>query len=294
MPKKAASIPVNIMLDKPETGISIEKLSFTNAGPVKETGRSSFEEGTQSHRHDSHSFYLLEKGSVTVEIDFQTYRISSPSIIYIHPSQVHRTTAFDKVTVNSLAIDNENLNPGYLALLEAGITPAKPLVVNRETFLLLSEAISLCLKCFKRSHDTLYHSLLNDSCNVLAGLFIAQYLLEAKPTHRLSRFETVAKAFREQLERSYTTTKRPADYARLLNLSVTYLNECVKSATGYPVSHHIQQRVVLEARRLLYHSNKSVKEIADELGYDDHPYFSRLFVKITGATPVAFRNKNRG
>lgn len=81
------------------------------------------------------------------------------------------------------------------------------------------------------------------------------------------------------------------DYAENLNITTPYLNECVKSATGHPVSHHIQHRVILEAKRLLYHSNKSIKEIAGELGYDDNSYFTRLFVKITGMTPLAFRMK---
>jgi AraC family transcriptional regulator, transcriptional activator of pobA len=79
----------------------------------------------------------------------------------------------------------------------------------------------------------------------------------------------------------------------MLNISTTYLNECVKSATGHPVSYHIQQRVILEAKRLLAHTNSSVKEIAAELGYDDVPYFSRLFSKIAGVTAVAFKNTNR-
>ncbi|MEZ0453718.1 helix-turn-helix domain-containing protein [Sphingobacterium thalpophilum] len=65
----------------------------------------------------------------------------------------------------------------------------------------------------------------------------------------------------------------------------------MKDVTGQTVSQHIQDRVILEAKRLLYHSDKSVKEIAFELGYDDYPYFSRLFAKNTGISALAFRNK---
>jgi AraC family transcriptional activator of pobA len=83
-------------------------------------------------------------------------------------------------------------------------------------------------------------------------------------------------------------------YAQSLNISTPYLNECVKNTTGFSVSHHIQERIILEAKRLLYHSNKSVKEIATELGYDDYPYFSRLFSQSYGNdSALAFRNKNR-
>ena len=65
-----------------------------------------------------------------------------------------------------------------------------------------------------------------------------------------------------------------------------------KLQPGHPVSYHIHQRIILEAKRLLYHSSKSIKEIAGELGYDDYSYFTRLFVKTTGMTPLAFRTKN--
>jgi len=61
----------------------------------------------------------------------------------------------------------------------------------------------------------------------------------------------------------------------------------------YSVSHHTQQRIILEAKRLLYHSAKSVKEISFELGYEDYPYFLRLFSKVTGVTPLSFRSTNR-
>ena len=124
------------------------------------------------------------------------------------------------------------------------------------------------------------------------ALVISQYLELTARTGTPSRFEIVTKSFREALERNYGTAKSPAVYAQKLNISTPYLNECVKNATGYSVSHHIQQRVILEAKRLLFHSDKSVKEIAAELGYDDYPYFSRLFSKVTGMTALAFRNKN--
>ncbi|WP_158990642.1 helix-turn-helix domain-containing protein [Mucilaginibacter sp. L196] len=288
MRKKNKSIPVNTMADDFDAGISIERMSLSTADEAR---LNSSDEAKLAHRHDSHSFFLLEKGTVNIEIDFQKYIITAPSIIYVHPDQVHRTTAFDNMTVCSWAITNENLNPEYLKLLES-ITPAKPLVLNEETFSLISEAVLLFMKFAERKSDKLFHSLLKDSCNALVALVASQYLESAKPIDRLSRFEIVTKTFREILERNYTTTKRPADYAEKLNITTPYLNECVKNATGHPVSYHIQQRVILEAKRLLYYSDKSVKEIAIQLGYDDYPYFSRLFTKVTGMTALSFRNKN--
>ncbi|MGK4568403.1 helix-turn-helix domain-containing protein [Flavobacterium sp. 3HN19-14] len=101
-----------------------------------------------------------------------------------------------------------------------------------------------------------------------------------------------AKSFRQLLEKNYGTLKRPGEYAKLLNISTPYLNECIKNSTSSSVSQLIHERVILEAKRLLYHTDKSVKEIAFELGYADYPYFTRLFRKVTGITALAFKRKN--
>ena len=207
MRKKTVSIPVNFMADEFGEGIAIEKVSFDK------TTLNTLEGGKQSHRHDAHSFFLLEKGTITLKIDFQKYNIKSPSIIYIHPNQVHRTIALENVTVSSWAISNENLHPEYLDLLEE-ITPAKPLALSKEMLSIISEAVSLCLKFSERKTDKLYHSLIKDSCNALVALAISQYLKQLKATGKLSRFEIVTKAFRKLLELNYSTVKRPAAYAK--------------------------------------------------------------------------------
>jgi len=283
MRKKHTSIPVNDFGGEYHSGISIEKMCLNDL-PA----------GTAQHaeRHDRHSFHLLEKGIITIEVDFQTHQMTAPAVIYMHPNQVHRILSFENVTVNSWAIDNENLHPEYLKILEE-LAPLRPLPLNEETFSLLKDAASLCLKLSIRKSDRLYHSLLKDSCNILVSMTISQYLEQTKPADKLSRFETIAKAFREILEQNFSKLKGPAEYAEKLSISAPYLNECIKNATGHPVSYHIQQRIILEAKRLLYHSGISVKEIANQLGYDDYPYFSRLFTKITGMSALAFRGRNR-
>lgn len=291
MPKKSTSIPVKDFSDGLGSGIVIEKIFLMNLSALDKTMVNGSEEAMQPHRHDRHSFFILETGTVSIEIDFQKHTIRSPAIIYMHPNQVHRMLAFKNVTVSSLAINNENLHPEYIKLLEE-ITPAKPLTLKKETYSLISESASLCIKFSERENNKLYHSLLKDSSNALVALIISQYIEIKKSPDKFSRFENVTKAFTEILERNYTNIKRPAAYAQKLNISTAYLNECVKNATGYSVSHHIHQRIILEAKRLLYHSNKSVKEIAFALGYDNYPYFSRLFTTISGITPLTFRKKN--
>ena len=283
MPRKSPAIPVNHFGDDPSEGISIERLAFEDLPAIGEW--------EQPERHDRHSFFLLEKGSVIMEIDFEHYQIRSPAAIYMHPDQVHRIIGFDNVTVAAWAMTNESLNSEYLQLLEE-ISPATPVTLPPDMFKLLCEATALCIKIAERKKDLVYRSLLKDQGNALVGLIIATYTAQTKPVDRLTRSEFVTKVFREALAQHFTEIKRPADYAEKLHLSTAYMNECVRSVTGHPVSYHIQQRVILEAKRLLYHSDRSLKEIAAGLGYHDYPYFSRLFTKVVGIAPLTFRQKN--
>ncbi|MFT3947901.1 MAG: helix-turn-helix domain-containing protein [Agriterribacter sp.] len=290
MPKNK-NIPINPMADELRSGVFIGKGSTKDIHSFDELDLLTFEKIEQAHRDDYHFFFIQEQGTTTVEIDFQKHKVKPHTIAYIYPNQVHRMVAFQNATVCFWAISNENLNSEYLKLLQE-IAPAKPLAVKQDEFSIISETASLCIKLYERKNEKLYHSLLKDSFNTLIGLVASQYLNKTKSNNTLSRFEIITKAFKVILENNFSTAKRPTEYAERLNISTPYLNECVKNTTGFPVSHHIQQRVILEAKRLLYHSDKSVKEIAAELGYDDYPYFSRLFTKVTGMAALAFRNKN--
>ncbi|TWF40583.1 AraC-like DNA-binding protein [Chitinophaga polysaccharea] len=275
------------MADNLSRGIAIDKISIKKSDFK---AAEQYKEATQSHRDEGHTFHILEKGTVIIEIDFQQYTISAPYVVYMHPNQVHRILDFTNMTVCSLAIKNENLNPDYLTFLEE-LLPAKPLALTKETYSEIFETFSLCFKFSKQTHNKLHHLLLNDSCNALVALIISAFLSREKPSNKLSRAELITKSFRQLLEKNYYTIKRPTEYAKQLNISTHYLNESVKNTTGTAVSQHIQERIILEAKRLLYHTDKSVKEIAFELGYDDYPYFSRLFSKRTGMSALNFRNK---
>lgn len=268
------------------SGISMGKAHFDEQDIMN------LDEVRRSHRDNYHSFFLLENGTTVIEIDFQQYTVKPFSILYIHPHQVHRIVALTSVNGSFLRINSEHINPEYLHLLEE-LAPLKPLMVQEDIFSILANSASLCLNLSERKNQQLYHSCLKDSCNTLIGLLTSVYLEGSTPIGKLSRSEQITKAFKAALRRDFVSIKRPSAYALILNISTSYLNECVKDSTGQPVSYHIQQRIILEAKRLLYHSDQSVKEIADTLGFEDYAYFSRLFTKATGMSALSFRNKNR-
>lgn len=281
-------IPVNTMDDSFRQGIAMDRNHIKKSDS---TAAFQKEEATQSHRDEGYTFHILEKGSVVIEIDFKSYEVVAPAVVYLHPNQIHRMLDIDDIIVCSLSINSEKLNAAYLKILEE-LTPAIPLALIEEAFFAISNYFSLCLKFYRGKADRLHHLLVKDSCNALIALLLSEFLNEEKPENSFSRYDKVAKSFQKLLEKNYCALKRPGEYAALMHISTPYLNECIKNATGLSASRVIQDRIILEAKRLLYHTNKSVKEIAFDLGYADYPYFSRLFSKSTGGTAKAFRMQN--
>lgn len=78
-------------------------------------------------------------------------------------------------------------------------------------------------------------------------------------------------------------------YAAELGVSTRKLGEIVKLYTGKYVSAMIDERLIVEAKRLLLFSTLSIKEIAFELGFEEHSYFTKVFKKITGTSPSDFK-----
>lgn len=91
----------------------------------------------------------------------------------------------------------------------------------------------------------------------------------------------------------YKTLKSPRDYAALMSMTEKHLNRICKTTLNKTTGQLITDRIVLEARRLLVQTQLPVSRVAEDLGYLDHSYFSRLFKKQSGETPLAFLAKYR-
>ncbi len=95
--------------------------------------------------------------------------------------------------------------------------------------------------------------------------------------------------FQELIEKNFATLKTPKEYAALLHITPNYLNSFCKKRSGKSAGELIHQRIVLEAKRLLAHTQLPVAQVAYQLNFSDNSYFGRFFKKHAGLTPEGFR-----
>jgi AraC-like DNA-binding protein len=95
--------------------------------------------------------------------------------------------------------------------------------------------------------------------------------------------------FRKLVNKRFYSLRTTKDYANELNITPNYLNALCQEYFLKTVSEIIQERVILEAKRMLMHTSLSISEIAYKLGFNDNSYFGRYFKKVVGMTPESFR-----
>lgn len=99
--------------------------------------------------------------------------------------------------------------------------------------------------------------------------------------------------FKELVNQHFKTNRSVSHYAELMATTPGHLNDTVKKMTGKTAGSIIHERVLLEAKRLLYHSYLSIKEISIQLNFEDPSYFNRFFRTHAGSTSEQFRNSIR-
>lgn len=248
----------------------------------------------QAHRDENYIFIFQESGQSSLMIDFKEITLQNRVSCCIFPGQVHYEISNFDSKGYIIALNNE-LVPDYIrTIFDQFHVSNIPFELDdiwatkiKSTIELLNFLIS------NPQSDTHDFQIIKSVSHALATMFgsVFQQLQENRKYDHHSK--TLTHQFKGLLQKHFKTMKAPKDYANSLNISPAYLNQVVKKQTGMPLSYWIQQEIILEAKRLLFFTHHSVKEIAFILGYEDPAYFSRLFTKSTGITPLSFRENSK-
>lgn len=246
------------------------------------------------HRHDFYHVVWVTRGSGVHIIDSEQYEVKPDSLFFMSPGQVHDFQLSEDTegyTINfsaefyALQLKNKNsLNEIPVYAIEQPISAVYLDPAQADDLRKLIEDIAAEYEGEQSGHHDLLRSYL--SIFLIKASRMAEPAANGDPTQRSV---SITRRFKGLLEQHFRTVVEVEQYARMLRVTERALNEATRRAAGVTASKLIRERVMLEAKRLLLHSEVAVSEIADQLSFDDPAYFSRCFKKHTGRSPVDYR-----
>ncbi len=224
-----------------------------------------------------HVLILATAGHGTVEVDFTSYACRPGTLIWIRPGQALR------VGRNGLAAAVVTFEPA-LAGDDDPTGPVRWQLEGEDEDAVISEVTQLAVDCERHTSGPLAAELLRHQLAVL--LLRVALLTGAEPAGTERR--TYAR-FRRLLEAGHPNSRRVEDYAEELGCSVRTLTRACLAVTGRTAKQVVDDRVALEARRLLACTAMSVAEVGRHLGFPEPTNFGRFFHREAGMSPGQFR-----
>lgn len=246
------------------------------------------------HRHQFHELIWVKEGQGTQEIDDREVVVEPGSVSVISQGQVHYFQEGRRLKGFVLCFSDDFLGPldRMVGTTDGPIVPGPltpPLAVTiaedrrdgfHSLFLRMEEELSEKRTRWIESMRHLVSLVFIEIERATERLHGGTYTI--KSSDLFLRFLAI-------LEDDFRMHKDVSHYARVLRVPGTALAACVREGTGKGVKRVILERVILEARRALRHTNAPVKRIALDLGYRDPSYFGRSFRRVTGLSPAEFR-----
>jgi AraC family transcriptional activator of pobA len=240
----------------------------------------------------------ITSGQGACQIDLDRYTVEPDTICFIPPGSVYQLHTGEATQGHIISFNYEFI---YLAGDHADSSFFKELLTAIGVVQLTDQyeketQVKYTLQCMLQEFNR--YSLLRPE--ILSG-WLKVFLLFLKGLQRPApagmpppRPSDLAKRFFSILEESFSTKRMVADYAHELSVAPGYLTEIVKRTSGYSVSHHIQQRIILEAKRLALYSDASMKQIAYQLGFEEPSHFSKFFKLYSGSNFKEFKRLHFG
>ncbi|WP_326984504.1 helix-turn-helix domain-containing protein [Chryseobacterium sp. MYb264] len=248
------------------------------------------------HRDSHYIFTIMESGHVKMMVDFNIIEAQDAVVFCVLPGQVHQGLFMKEVSGWFVAVKTDLVPDLIRQVFEESLMEIKPLSLHKDQVKKVAVIAELLRDVYTdemlESKEGFFtaQSLLNSFMGTFAQWYSHENSAEVSSKGRMWE---LTRDFRILVRKNFKSVKSPSAYAEFLNISRGYLTEAVHEITGKSTQHWIHQEILMEAKRLLVFTSLTIKEIAYEIGYSDHTYFSRLFSKLENLSPSEFRDKNK-
>ncbi|MBN1953045.1 MAG: helix-turn-helix domain-containing protein [Bacteroidales bacterium] len=251
------------------------------------------------HRHDFYEILYLARGSGFHIIDNNRYRIEPPCVFFLSPGQAHKLELSQDIsgyiflfTAEFYLLNQHKkgrlLEFPFFFSVDRTNPPLKLVQQDDELFLRgLFQRGNKEINKGEQCSEDLIRSLLD-----LILLSCDQLYPEENEAIRSAKGHFLVKKFLLLIEENYQKNLRVNDYASMLAVTPNHLTQMVRQTTGKTSLTLLQEKYIVEIKRLLLHTNLTVSEIAGAMNFDDQSYFTKFFKKYTGIAPKEFRSKS--
>lgn len=252
---------------------------------------------TKVHRTSFYHILWFQKGSPTHLVDFNPIKIKPNTLVFLNRDVVQR---FDNKTAfeGKLIIFTDD----FYCKTDGDVKFLRNSILFNDLFSVTHIHLFEELKLFTVLIHLMKIELKNSSDNYQPDIIhnlLHNFLLHAERERRRQNFFEIKKGanldyvlqFKNLLEKFFTDQKLVSNYTNQMGISEKRLNFATSKVLGKSPKEMINERIILEAKRLLAHTAKSVKEIGFELGFNEPTNFIKFFHKHCSTTPINFRNQ---
>lgn len=243
-----------------------------------------------------YAILLIESGEGVYHADFTSFKFCGPKLLFATPMQTiflnyQKEVKFTLLRFHSdfYCIEAHREEVACNGLLFNNIYLEPSVKLNQEQYTEFYQLIEQIKNEFKDEASSemilkAYLQVLLAKCSSIKLKTLEDIAINSAKDDKMEQFRIL-------LDKHYLSLHKPNEYAELLQISPNALSKKALKYFGKTPSQLIQDRLVLEAKKLLHLTTLSIKEIAYQLQFSDEYYFSRFFKKCTKLSPQTFRNK---
>jgi AraC family transcriptional regulator, transcriptional activator of pobA len=247
------------------------------------------------HRHTYFEFFIFDTGGGSHFIDFIEYPIREQSVHIVFPQQIHlvkrSATANGYVMICSRHFMNLLDKLFYTQLLNHNYTHPC-LSPGAAAFTDIAQLVPR-IQSELRDGGPMAQQLAQNYTSIFLSLCIRHTPQQAQEEISHTGYSThdleIYRRFTTLLDEHFGDKQQVGFYASALSLSTKVLNNCIRKVVDKTCAELLQERSLLEAKRLLLYTDESIKEIAFRLGFQDSSYFTRFFARMEHKTPKEFK-----